>query len=58
MARTCDRCERGYLKSASRSHSNIKTLKRQHLNLQSKVVGGVRIAICTRCIKTLAKAKA
>lgn len=56
MARMCELCSRGYLKAASRSHSNIKSLKRQHVNLQSKVVGGVRKMICTRCIKTLAKA--
>lgn len=56
MARTCERCGRGYHKAISRSHSNIKTLKRQHLNLQTKTVDGKRLRLCTRCIKTLAKA--
>jgi len=57
MARVCQQCGRGYLKALSRSHSNIPTLKRQHVNLQTKVVNGKRLMICTRCIKTLAKAK-
>ncbi|MBU1038811.1 50S ribosomal protein L28 [Patescibacteria group bacterium] len=55
MARTCDKCARGYLKALSRSHSNIPTLKRQHINLQSKVVDGKRQKLCTRCIKGLSK---
>jgi ribosomal protein L28 len=55
MARTCDKCGRGYHKAVSRSHSNIKTLRRQHVNLQSKVVDGKRLKLCTKCIKTLAK---
>ncbi|MDP3986577.1 MAG: L28 family ribosomal protein [Candidatus Veblenbacteria bacterium] len=58
MARTCDKCGRGYYKALSRSHSNIKTIKRQHLNLQSKVVEGKRLRVCTSCIKTLAKVAA
>ena len=58
MARRCDLCGRGSTKDASRSHSNIKTTKRQHINLQMKKVEGKRIKICTSCIKTLAKTKA
>jgi ribosomal protein L28 len=58
MARRCDLCGRGSTKDASRSHSNIKTTKRQHINLQSKKVDGKRIKVCTSCIKTLAKVKA
>ncbi len=55
MARICDKCGRGYNKALSRSHSNIPTLKRQHVNLQSKVVNGQRLKLCTSCIKTLVK---
>jgi ribosomal protein L28 len=55
MARICERCGRGYNKANSRSHSNISTIKRQQLNLQYKTVGGKRMYMCTRCIKTLAK---
>ncbi len=55
MARICEKCERGYMSAVSRSHSNIATLRRQHVNLQYKKVGGKRMRICSRCIKTLAK---
>lgn len=57
MSRRCDLCGRGSTKDASRSHSNIKNIKRQHINLQSKKVDGKRIKVCTSCIKTLAKVK-
>lgn len=55
MSRTCDLCGRGSTRDASRSHSNIKTLKRQHINLQAKTVGGTKLKICTKCIKTIKK---
>ncbi|MFA5133429.1 MAG: bL28 family ribosomal protein [Patescibacteria group bacterium] len=57
MSRRCDICERGSKKSATRSHSNIKTLTRQHLNLQKKTVDGVKMLVCAKCIKTMAKTK-
>jgi len=55
MAKRCDTCGRGSTKGASRSHSNIKTLKRQHINLQSKKIEGQKLKVCTSCIKTIAK---
>ncbi len=55
MARKCDICGRGSTKDAQRSHSNIKTLKRQYINLQTKKVDGKKIKICTKCLRTLAK---
>ena len=55
MARKCDVCGRGSSKDATRSHSNIKTLRRQHVNLQTKKVAGGKFKVCTKCIKTLAK---
>ncbi|MFA4818789.1 MAG: bL28 family ribosomal protein [Patescibacteria group bacterium] len=55
MARTCAMCARGYLKAISRSHSNIPTLRRQHINLQSKVINGKRLKVCTSCLKTMVK---
>jgi ribosomal protein L28 len=55
MARICDRCGRGALRSVSRSHSNIATKRQQFLNLQMKRVDGQRMRICTNCLKTLAK---
>lgn len=57
MARTCDLCERGSTKDASRSHSNIKNVHRQHINLQTKTVDGRKLKVCTKCIKTMAKVK-
>jgi ribosomal protein L28 len=57
MAKNCEICGRGATKDASRSHSNIKTLKRQHINLQSKTVDGKKMQICTKCIKTSKKNK-
>lgn len=55
MSKRCDLCGRGSTKGASRSHSNIKTLKRQNINLQSKIVDGKKIKVCTKCIKTSKK---
>jgi len=55
MARRCDICGRGSTKDAQRSHSNIKTLKRQYINLQTKKVDGKKIKICTKCLRTLSK---
>ncbi|MFH0951254.1 MAG: 50S ribosomal protein L28 [bacterium] len=54
MAKKCDLCGRGATKGASRSHSNIKTLKRQNINLQTKRVYGKKLTVCTKCIKTIA----
>jgi ribosomal protein L28 len=51
MSRTCDLCLKSSQKSATRSHSNIKSLRRQKINLQ-KVNG---IMLCTRCIKTISR---
>ena len=57
MSKTCDLCGRGSTKDASRSHSNIKTIKRQYLNLQSKKIDGKKKKVCAKCIKTLSKNK-
>ncbi len=58
MARTCELCGRGTTKDASRSHSNIKTLKRQYINLQTKRINGKKMRVCAKCLKTLKKQKA
>jgi ribosomal protein L28 len=55
MARKCDVCGRGATKDASRSHSNIKTIKRQLINLQSRVIDGKKMKVCTSCIKNSKK---
>ncbi len=51
MARLCDSCGRGSKRAAIRSHSNIRTLRRQKPNLQK--FGDKRV--CTRCVRTLKK---
>jgi len=53
MAKKCDLCGRGSTKGASRSHSNIKTLKRQNINLQTRRISGKKLTICTKCLKTV-----
>lgn len=55
MARKCDLCGRGATKDASRSHSNIQTKRRQYINLQTKQIGGSKLQVCTKCIKTIGK---
>lgn len=57
MAKKCDICGRSSTKDASRSHSNIKTIKRQYINLQSKKIDGEKKKVCTKCIKTMSKEK-
>lgn len=57
MAKKCDLCGRGATKGASRSHSKIKTLKRQNINLQTKVIDGFKVKLCTSCLRTLDKPK-
>lgn len=57
MAKKCDLCGRSATKGASRSHSKIKTLKRQHINLQSKMIDGMKVKLCTSCLRTMAKPK-
>lgn len=39
----------------SRSHSNIATKRSQEVNLQTVRVGGVRVRVSTRTLKTLKK---
>ncbi|MBU4422033.1 50S ribosomal protein L28 [Candidatus Parcubacteria bacterium] len=57
MSRRCDICGRGSKKAASRSHSNIKTLRRQYVNLQARTIDGEKKKVCTKCIKTMKKDK-
>ncbi|MCI0479910.1 50S ribosomal protein L28 [Candidatus Uhrbacteria bacterium] len=42
----------------SRSHSNVATKRKQHVNLQSVRLGGTKIRVSTRTLKTLKKIKA
>lgn len=53
MAKMCSICHRGPMTANSRSHSNIATKRRMMINLQRRMVNGVRQLICTSCIRTL-----
>lgn len=55
MARTCSLCGRGALNSNTRSHSNIATANRQHLNIQTLIIKGARVSACTSCIRKESK---
>ncbi|MEK7203435.1 MAG: 50S ribosomal protein L28 [Patescibacteria group bacterium] len=57
MAKKCEICGRGSVKGASRSHSNIKTIRRLNINLQTKTIDNKKKKVCVKCIKTMAKAK-
>ena len=57
MATRCQICGRGSTKDATRSHSNIKTTKRQHINLQTKTINGIKMQACSTCLRTLKKQK-
>ncbi|MSP61618.1 MAG: 50S ribosomal protein L28 [Myxococcales bacterium] len=56
MANTCDFCGKGRLVGNRVSHSNIKTKRVQHPNIQRvrALVEGVvqRLRVCTRCLRT------
>lgn len=39
----------------SRSHSNIASKRKQQVNLQTVTIGGVRLRVSARTIKTLKK---
>lgn len=57
MSRKCEKCGRGPIAGASRSHSNVKSKRRVYLNLQRKTINGQKLKICTSCLKTMAKIK-
>jgi large subunit ribosomal protein L28 len=56
MANICHYCGKGRLVGNKVSHSNIKTKKVQHPNLQRvrALVEGVvsRVRVCTRCLRS------
>lgn len=57
MAKICQKCGRGTKTKVSRSYSNIATKKRQYVNLQTRVIGGKKMRVCTRCSKAEFKQK-
>lgn len=56
MSRTCQLTGRGTQTGNSRSHSNIATRRTFKVNVQTKRIGGVKLKLSTRAIRTLAKA--
>lgn len=56
MSRTCQLTGRGTQTGNSRSHSNIATRRTFKVNVQTKRIGGVKLRLSTRAIRTLAKA--
>jgi large subunit ribosomal protein L28 len=57
MSRVCEVCGRGPGTGHTVSHSNVKTLRKFQINLQSKKIDGAKTRVCTRCIKTANKEK-
>jgi ribosomal protein L28 len=55
MSRLCDTCGRGSNRAQNRSHSNVATKREQHANLQVKRFGGMKLKVCTRCLRTMDK---
>lgn len=59
MSRVCEICGRSYHKASIinklRGNYNRAGVKKQRVNLQSKVVDGKRVKICTKCLKTSLK---
>ncbi|MBI2436552.1 MAG: 50S ribosomal protein L28 [Candidatus Magasanikbacteria bacterium] len=47
----CDMCAKGSKKTANRSHSKVKTLRRQKPNLQKLE----NLLVCTKCRRTVTK---
>ncbi|MBU1036900.1 50S ribosomal protein L28 [Patescibacteria group bacterium] len=52
MSKVCQICGKGPSVGNLKSHSNRKTKRRIHANLQCKIIDGKRTKICTRCLKT------
>ena len=57
MSRVCDICHRGSQVGNKVSHSNVKTLRKYKINLQTKKIDGKNKKVCTKCLKTMAKTK-
>lgn len=55
MSRVCELTGRGTSTGNARSHSNIASRRKFKINLQTKRVGGMKLNLSTRAIRTLAK---
>jgi large subunit ribosomal protein L28 len=55
MSRTCQLTGRGTATGNARSHSNIASRRTFKVNVQTKRIGGVKLRLSTKAIRTLAK---
>ncbi len=51
----CQLTGRGTASGNARSHSNIATRRKFKINLQAKRIGGVKLRVSARALRTLAK---
>ncbi|HLC94853.1 MAG TPA: 50S ribosomal protein L28 [Patescibacteria group bacterium] len=58
MSRVCQLTGRGTASGNSRSHSNIASRRKFKLNLQTKHIGGLKLRVSSRALRTLAKTTA
>ena len=55
MARACEICGKQAAYGSNVSHSKVHTHRRFDVNLQSALVDGQKLLVCTRCRRTLTK---
>jgi large subunit ribosomal protein L28 len=55
MSKVCHICGRGAQVGNKVSHSNVKSLRKFSINLQTKKVNGTKKKVCARCVKTMSK---
>lgn len=55
MARACAICGKHAAYGSNVSHSKVHTHRRFDVNLQTAVVDGQKLLVCTRCRRTLTK---
>ncbi len=55
MSRICDLSGRGTKTGNNRSHSNVKTRRTFAINVQTKRIGGMKLQLSTKALRTLAK---
>lgn len=53
----CSICGKKTISGNNRSHSNIATKRKFKANIQSKIIDGKKIKVCTGCIRTINKVK-
>jgi len=51
----CSKCEKKAMTGNNRSHSNVATKRKFKVNIQSKIIDGVKTKLCAACIRTMNK---